>query len=497
MSLPERVGKYTVSEVLGRGSMGVVYKGFDPHIARVVAIKTIHKSLLGPADADADAQAALAARFRNEAQAVGRLLHPGIVAIYEYGEDESTAFIAMEFVDGQDLAQVLKHAPLPPMPDVLRLMAELLDALDCAHRHGVWHRDLKPANLLLCRDGRLKLGDFGIARIENQGLTQVSSMIGSPGHMAPEQYVGEGIDQRADLYAAGVLLYRLLTGVQPFVGSAETLMYKTLHEMPQAPSLLRPGVLNSAHDHLLFKALAKAPADRFQSAQEMAQALAEWSAMPPAFDPESTVIVPMPRAAARAPGSTPGAAPTPPGATSLTAITTPPSQWNTAGLSRIERLLAPLVGPMAKVFMRQALRDAPDAPSLINAVSLHVDAAQRQRFVQEALASSQANPLLAPSAVQTGTRATAVTHGSLGGAGPATGLAARTGLPQPISDAEQARALAVMTQQMGPMARVVLKRATERARDHAHWLELLLASTAESDQAALRQALVRPASSPA
>ena len=487
-SLPARVGKYTVSEVLGRGSMGVVYKGFDPHIARTVAIKTIHKNLLG----DADAHAAIAARFRNEAQAVGRLQHPGIVAIYEYGEDEATAYIAMEFVDGQDLAQVLKQAPLPPLPDVLHLMAQLLDALGCAHQHGVWHRDLKPANLLLARDGRLKLGDFGIARIENQGLTQVSSMIGSPGHMAPEQYVGTGIDQRTDLYAAGVLLYRLLTGVQPFVGSAETLMYKTLHEAPQAPSLLRPGVLSPAHDAVLMKALAKAPAERFQSAQEMAQAVAAWAALPAAFDPDSTVIVPMPRASAPS---------HPAGATGLTAITSPPSQWNSVGVSRIEKLLAPLVGPMARVFMRQALRSAPDAPSLIHAVSQHVDEAQRHAFVQEALASSQASPLLAPpvaaaTAASTGTRAAAASPGShsgtaLGGANPRSESEIKA-----ATEAEQARALAVMTQQMGPMARVVIKRATQQARDHGHWLELLLAASADVDQAALRQALARIASKP-
>ncbi|MGL6109795.1 MAG: serine/threonine-protein kinase, partial [Rubrivivax sp.] len=228
--LPERIGKYTISALLGRGAMGMVYKGFDPHIARPVAVKTIHRELLGT-----DEHASIAARFRNEAQAVGRLQHAGIVAIYEFGEDEATAYIAMEYVEGSNLDQVLAGTPLLPERQVQRITVELLDALECAHRHGVWHRDIKPGNLILTRTGQVKLADFGIARIENQSLTQVASTIGTPGYMAPQQYTGEGVDHRADLFAAGVLLYRLLTGVQPFTGSPETLMYKILNEHPRPP----------------------------------------------------------------------------------------------------------------------------------------------------------------------------------------------------------------------------------------------------------------------
>ncbi|MEO8804950.1 MAG: serine/threonine-protein kinase, partial [Burkholderiaceae bacterium] len=212
MSHPERLGKYTITGVLGDGAMGVVYTGFDAGIQRRVALKTIHKKLI-----DDDKQSeSIAARFRNEAQAVGRLLHPGIVAIYEYGEDETTAFIAMEYVEGRNLAQVLGKTRLLPEPELLRIMDQLLDALDCAHNHQVWHRDIKPANLIITATGQLKVADFGIARIENRALTQVDSIIGTPGYMAPEQYVGEAIDHRVDIFAAGVLLYRLLSGEAPF-----------------------------------------------------------------------------------------------------------------------------------------------------------------------------------------------------------------------------------------------------------------------------------------
>src|ERR1700712_3509804 len=163
MAIPERIGKYTISEVLGQGAMGVVYKGFDPHIQRPVAIKVIHKELLG----DDRAKDSIAARFRNEAQAVGRIAHPGVVAIYEFGEDADTAYIAMEFVPGRNLEQVLAGTPMLDETQLLGIMDQLLSAMAVAHGHGVWHRDIKPANLLLTAAGQVKLTDFGIARIEH------------------------------------------------------------------------------------------------------------------------------------------------------------------------------------------------------------------------------------------------------------------------------------------------------------------------------------------
>src|SRR4029453_3535290 len=159
MRHPERLGKYPITGVLGQGAMGVVYKGYDPVIQRTVAIKTIHKTLIG----DEAERVNLTTRFRNEAKAVGPLPHPGIVAIYEYGEDDTTAFIAMEYVEGRSLERVLP--PRRPLPEsqALSVMEQLLDALDCAHRAGVWHRDVKPANLIMTPAGQVKLTDFGIA----------------------------------------------------------------------------------------------------------------------------------------------------------------------------------------------------------------------------------------------------------------------------------------------------------------------------------------------
>ena len=162
----------------------------------------------------------------------------------------------MEYVEGKSLAQLLGNGPPLPEPEILRLMDQLLDALECAHQFGVWHRDIKPANLIVTAAGRVKVTDFGIARIENVGLTMVNSQIGTPGYMAPEQYIGEGIDHRADLYACGVMLYRLLTGRKPFEGGAASIMFKAMNHDPVPPSLVEDGIRVEGYDQIIAQALA-------------------------------------------------------------------------------------------------------------------------------------------------------------------------------------------------------------------------------------------------
>src|SRR6266545_1800360 len=184
MTAPDRLGKYEITEVLGRGAMGVVYKGFDPGIRRIVAIKTIRRELI---EGERPA-AAMLARFRNEAQAAGKLAHPGIVAVYDYGEDASVAYIAMEYVEGNSLREYLGRGTRFAERDAVSVMSQLLEALEHAHERRVWHRDIKPANIIVMMNGRVKVADFGIARIEASDLTQTSAMLGSPGYMAPEQY---------------------------------------------------------------------------------------------------------------------------------------------------------------------------------------------------------------------------------------------------------------------------------------------------------------------
>ncbi|KQU75529.1 hypothetical protein ASE08_07210 [Rhizobacter sp. Root16D2] len=259
--------------------MGVVYRAFDPAIQRPVAIKVILRKLL-----DHDRTAALvAARFRNEARAVGRLSHPGIVAIYEYGEDDACAFIAMELVEGRSLGRILSHTPLLSEAEVLRIMDQLLDALECVHRHGVWHRDIKPENLIVTPRGEVKLADFGIARVEDVALTQGSPGVGTPGYMAPEQYTAGGLDHRVDIFAAGVLLYRLLTGEVPFKGRSRSVMRATLDDDPPVPSATATTTRHAFYDSIVSTALAKDPGARFASAAQFRDALSKRSEVAPAI----------------------------------------------------------------------------------------------------------------------------------------------------------------------------------------------------------------------
>jgi eukaryotic-like serine/threonine-protein kinase len=287
-----KLGKYQIRRTLGQGAMGIVYEGFDPAIERTVAIKTILPSQVAGADF-----VTLLARFKREAQAAGRLNHPGIVAIYDYGEElaqdiseeeatmmapagaphaapaQRVAYIAMEFVRGRELKEALAQGERFALPAIVNIMSQVLQALDHAHANGVVHRDIKPANLILLPDGRVKIADFGIARIEASELTQTGAVLGTPSYMSPEQFTGQPVDGRSDLFSCGVILYQMLTGERPFTGeSTTTIMYKVLREEPPPPSQLNVS-LPPALDAVLRQALAKAPGQRFATGHEFAQAL--------------------------------------------------------------------------------------------------------------------------------------------------------------------------------------------------------------------------------
>ena len=267
MTEPKKLGKYEIRGELGQGAMGIVYEGFDPMIGRRVALKTVRREQLDRAEVEE-----ILARFKREAQAAGRLNHPNVVQIYEYGEDEGTAFIAMEFVEGRELRDHFDASERFPMAEIVRIMGQLLEALDYSHKNGVVHRDIKPANIILLKDGTVKVADFGIARIESSNLTQAGSVLGTPSYMSPEQFMGQTVDGRSDLFSAGVILYQFLTGEKPFTGALTTIMHKVLKEDPAAPSELNVQVPRP-FDALIRKALAKRPDERFQSGREFAGAL--------------------------------------------------------------------------------------------------------------------------------------------------------------------------------------------------------------------------------
>jgi serine/threonine-protein kinase len=268
MALPEKLGKYEIRRELGSGAMGVVYEGWDPGIGRRVAIKTVRRDQLERSEAGE-----ILARFQREAQAAGRLSHPHIVPVFEYGEaPDGTVFIAMEFIEGRELADYFESNERFGIPEVGRIMKELLAALGHAHQNGIVHRDIKPANIILLKDGTVKVADFGIARIESSNLTQAGAVLGTPAYMSPEQFMGQTIDGRSDLFSAGVILYQLLTGDKPFTGTLTTIMHKVLKEEPPPPSDLNVQAPRP-FDALVTRALAKRPEDRFQTAQEFALAI--------------------------------------------------------------------------------------------------------------------------------------------------------------------------------------------------------------------------------
>jgi eukaryotic-like serine/threonine-protein kinase len=263
----ERFGRYEILTELGRGAMGVVYKARDPKINRVVAVKTI--SLAGqPAEEEREYRE----RFLREAEAAGRLSHPGIVTIFDVGEEPETRapYIVMEFVGGQSLDKLLlrDHHKLP-VETALQLTLELAEALDCAHSQGVVHRDLKPANILLTEDGHAKIADFGVAKLNLANHTLAGRALGTPAYMSPEQLNGEDVDGRSDLFSLGVILYTVLTGYKPFQGnSALTVSFKVVNRDP-IPATLLDTELPQGLDYIIARAMAKDPAERYQRAMEM------------------------------------------------------------------------------------------------------------------------------------------------------------------------------------------------------------------------------------
>src|SRR6201989_1326537 len=267
METIESLGKYEIKRTLGRGAMGIVYEGWDPIIARRVAIKTVKL----PDNADPDTEEALA-RFRREAQAAGRLSHPNIVAVFDYGETKDLAYIVMEFVDGPPLKNLLDKHERFPLPMIGRIMEDLLTGLQFSHERGVVHRDIKPANLMLTTSGQAKIADFGIARIESSSMTQAGTVLGTPAYMSPEQFMGQVVDSRTDIYSSGVLLYQLLTGDRPFEGGMSSIMHKALNTDPPAPSQLSV-TSPPSFAPVVLRAMAKRPGDRFPSARAFAEAI--------------------------------------------------------------------------------------------------------------------------------------------------------------------------------------------------------------------------------
>ncbi len=473
MAHPEKLGKYRITGVLGEGAMGVVYRGFDPDIRRVVALKTIrHQGGLAP-----EVSKQSAARFRNEAQAAGRLLHPGIVGVYDFGDDGNVAYIAMEYVEGHTLSAYLAKKVVFSDADIATIAAQLCEALGHAHEHGVWHRDVKPSNVIMTKSGRVKIADFGIARTDTTGLTMANSVLGTPMYMAPEQFMGRPIDHRVDLYGTGVVLYQLLAGRPPFVGPPESLMYKVVNEVPMPPSTVEGGRGLAMFDAVVSRALAKDPVERWPNGAAFRDAVARALGAPIPGAVSHDAVYALPMASDYAPTeriptmhapSAPAAPPTGTGST--------PTHWDPAVLAKVEATLARHVGPMAAVMVRRAARECHDVPALYARLGEQItQTSAREAFL--GLISSAGPGTGGSTGGSTGHHRTG--HVATGGSGGTTGTSATSA---PVSDALLEQAQKVLAGHVGPIAKVVVRRAAERTRQR----EALFAQLADAVPEAAR-----------
>jgi eukaryotic-like serine/threonine-protein kinase len=472
---PRCIGRYRVLGTLGEGAMGVVYRAHDPDLDRVVALKTLRPALLQGSSASA-----ATVRLRNEAQAAARLAHPGIVSVFEYGEDGDTRFIAMEYVRGTPLLAGLCKPEGLPVDDVLCLMVQLLAALQAAHEQGVWHRDIKPANLLVTPAGRLKVADFGIARIDAVALTHDAGVMGSPGYMAPECYRGTGVDQRADVYAAGVLLYELLAGVRPFRGPPDIVMYKTLN-LP-APVLARPDAPLCTEltrfEHVVQRALAKSPDERWPTAQAMREALvlAAERPVPNALSAqamrllgaaeagEAAATASSVRSPSRAP-SVPTAPSAPPAllqAASRAPLQAAPrarQRFDAAWLDRLAARLTDELGPLARCVVQRAALRSDNAHALV------------MRLANESLPPAQRAAFIESTRVLRPEDAAAPA--------PPTGVVPPVLGESPLEPRLLAEATALLLRQLGPIASLLVKRAAAGAASREQFIARLADASAE------------------
>jgi serine/threonine protein kinase len=270
----QKIGRYEIIEEKGHGAMGAVYLARDPAMDRTVAVKTIHSlALTGPHAQE------FRERFYREARSAGGLAHPGIVTVFDVGEQDAVPYLVMEFIEGRSLSDAAKHGERFTLERVCEIGQQIAEALGYAHKHGVIHRDIKPANILLTSKEkygveRPKIADFGVAKLGAAELTTTGQMLGTPAFMPPEQFTGAPIDGRSDIFSLGVILYWMATGEHAFPGETITAVsYKVVHTEPVAPRNLNPAV-PAGFDRIILKCLAKAPTDRYATGEDLAQDLA-------------------------------------------------------------------------------------------------------------------------------------------------------------------------------------------------------------------------------
>ncbi len=452
--LPTSIGRYVIESMVGVGGMGQIYKAQDPDLRRTVAIKLISTKLMSGAD-----RADYIKRFRREAEAAARCAHPNIVAVYDFAIHEGQPFLAMEFVYGQSLRQILDATTAMSVPEAIAIMMQVLDALGSAHKQGVIHQDIKPGNIMLAPENRVKVGDFGISRLMNVDTTTVFSTIGTPSYMSPEQCRGDDVDGRSDLFSAGATLFEMVSGERAFQGRNVT---EVSHRIQNDSLPLLPAQVRAAAPRLqlvLERAMGKHPEDRFDTGADMAEALRRVlvEAVPDSTHHDSTRIAPD------------GGLPSGPRSPAEDSIARRSSLPIDAGLLKtVEEKLRVYVGPIARVLVNAVAGRSRSATELCAELALSVpDEADRERFRREVA------PLVRP-------RPSALTGSSSLGDSGSRGIV--------LAEQELERVQAALTGFMGPIARVLVRRAAANASTvEALWQAL----SAHIDSPAERAAFLR------
>jgi serine/threonine-protein kinase len=401
--MPTKVGKYRIDHVIGRGAIGIVYKGYDEQIDRPLAIKTLRPEILD----DVDEKDEFLKRFAAEARSAGRCLHPNIVTVFDLVEHEHAPYIIMEYVNAGTLENVIREGTLLPVRQVGEIMAQLLFALEHAHSKGVIHRDVKPTNVLCPSAASIKVADFGVARLDALDLTRPGGLgvIGTPNYMAPERFLGRPADQRADLFSAGVILFQLLTGTKPFIAlDLPELVRKLMNELPPPLTHLRPA-LWSELDGVVQRALARNPEDRFQSALQFVDALNTAIEARPNdhLPPLDLTKLSRPEPKDEVPALKEGM------------NQTMAERLSPDTIDALSRSLARSLGPIARLVVRQASRQATDVDMLLTTltqqikteaeVALFRKAAERALKEDLGLASAQMEAVISQTEIGAATEA--------------------------------------------------------------------------------------------
>jgi serine/threonine-protein kinase len=430
MDTRKSIGRYVLIRRLGSGSMGDVFEAHDPKIDRRIAIKILRRDLIERSAG----QGRWIERFLQEARAAGRLLHPNIITLYDYGDEAGVPFFAMEFVEGETLSVLLNRSGRLPLSDALTVVTQILGALEFAHSRGVVHRDIKPSNIMLMESRFTKIADFGIAHLETSDLTTDGDVLGTPSYMAPEQLAGKPVDNRTDLFAVGALLFEILSGVKPF-GKTLAESWRNMEQRgPADISVLNPSV-SPALKAAIETALAVHPHQRFASAAAFARAIAgsEISSAPGAGNNVATSEATLTTTSEAEPRSLPATA------------TASGSRISLDILDQVERELTGLIGPIARTLVRRSASTISDFSMLCERLATYIeDASERARFLlkcSQLVDRSSSRSATAPSTT------TAMAGEPSVGSAPPLSLA-----PEMLNRLE-----AALTEYIGPIARIVIR----------------------------------------